>query len=58
MKAELNEKNEVVVTMIRGEAQRVANAAWNYDTQTTAQRRDCDQFAEEVSNIGIEFIFD
>ena len=57
MKAELNERNEVVVTMSRGEAQRVAIAAWMNESRTNQQSIDCLAFAESISALGIEFIF-
>jgi len=58
MKAELNNDNQVVITMSRGEAQRVANAAWRNETSTEKQEQDCLKFAEEIEYCGIEFIFD
>lgn len=57
MKAELNERNEVVVTMSRGEAQRVANAAWQHKPLTEQQGYDCFDFAQYMCDLGIEFIF-
>ncbi len=58
MKAELNERNEVVVTMSKGEAQRVAKAAWRYESNSKKQTADCIEFAQEIEAVGIEFIFD
>lgn len=57
MKAELNEKNELVVTMSRGEAHRVANAAWNYESPSTQQYKDCVMFAELVEETGVHDVF-
>jgi len=56
MSAELNDKNEVVITMSRGQAQRVANAAWKCES-SSRQSEDCIEFAERIEALGIEFIF-
>ena len=56
MKAKLNERNEVVVTMSRGETQRVAMTAWNGDSCGQAEL-DCIEFGESLELLGIEFIF-
>lgn len=57
MKAELNERNEVVVTMSRGDAQRVANAAWRNRSTDLLKVESCFEFAQNISELGIEFIF-
>lgn len=48
MKAELNERNEVVVTMSRGEAQRLAGFVVDFDNE------ECIDISDEIQELGIE----
>ena len=54
MKAELNERNEVVVTMSRGLAQRLAEAAESYGGTDGPRIAATIEFSCVVQDLGIE----